>query len=59
MSIRTKEATFKAYKGLYGTDLPIDMASAFCDGDEFFESIESEPPLINLKKINKLMAESN
>ena len=50
MSIRAKEATFKAYKGLYGTDLPVDMASAFCDGDEFFEYIESEPPPINLEK---------
>ena len=59
MSNRAKEATFKAYKGLYGTDLPVDMASAFCDGDEFFEYIESEPPPINFEKINKLMAGNN
>ena len=44
MSIRAKEATYKAYKGLYGTDLPEDMASALWDGDDFFESLESIPP---------------
>ena len=28
MSIRAKEATYKVYKGLYGTDLPDDIVSA-------------------------------
>ena len=44
MSIRAKKATFKAYKGLFGNDLPEDMTLALCAGDDFFESLESIPP---------------
>jgi len=48
MSIRAKEATFKAYKGLYGTDLPEDLALALCEGDDFFETFESLPPAMKI-----------
>ena len=50
ISLRAKEATFKAYKGLYGTDLIIYFASALCDGDEFFESLESKSQTYNWRE---------
>ena len=44
MGVKTKEEVPKAYKKLFNSDLITDMANATCAGDDYFESLEDEPP---------------
>ena len=44
MGVKTKEEVSKAYKKLFDSDLITDMANAICAGDDYFESLEDNPP---------------
>ena len=44
MGVKTKEEVSKAYKKLFDSDLITDMANAICAGDDYFESLEDDPP---------------
>ena len=44
MGVKAKEEVSKAYKKLFDSDLITDMANAICAGDDYFESLEDNPP---------------
>ena len=44
MGVKAKKEVSKAYKKLFDSDLITDMANAIFAGDNYFESLEVDPP---------------